>query len=167
MIFIRFLQKNRDKAKGNGHHHGDVMHWNAYFLQGLQQRFQSVRQLIGRGGQRHDRRSDDQIDQPDSHAYRSNHPFPRDSDDPEMNQRRSRRENHVKKQGNQEQYDDRFQSLYHKTKRDFRKPDHCSQKNGRHQIADPSAADNKLIINASVAINFTLGSSLCRIESAG
>ena len=47
---IRFLDEGGDKAQGDGHHHGQLMHRQAQLLQGPQQVLQGIGETDGAGG---------------------------------------------------------------------------------------------------------------------
>ena len=62
---VCLLQQDRDKPERDTHHHRDLVHGNMNLLERSKQCLDPVRQRGRRGRQRHQRRTDNQIDQTD------------------------------------------------------------------------------------------------------
>ena len=135
---ISLLQKDRDKTKGNGHHHGDLMNRHADLVQRAEQSLQTICQLVRCGRQRHNRRSDHKINKTDRHSSCKNKPFFCYLDDSETPQHFARRQNNIEHNRDQKDHNDSFQTLEHEFHRNLGNRDHGNQKYGRNCISQKS-----------------------------
>ena len=133
---IRLLQKDRDKSKGNGHHHGDLMYRHPDLVQRTEQSLQTICQLIRRGSQCHDGRSDHKVNKTDRHSSCKNKAFPCDLDDPETPQHFARRQDDIEHNRDQKDHNDSLQTLEHEFHRNLGYCDHGYQKCCCHRISE-------------------------------
>ena len=133
--FIRFLHQNRNKAQRDRHHHGYLVNRNLDNFEWAEQVLHCVSELIRRRRQRHDRRSDDKIGQSNCHSDGLNNAFLRDGQPPEREDNFARREQHVKKDCDDQNKNDGFHSLQHHAKRNFRELHKGHESNRDEHIA--------------------------------
>ena len=115
--FIGLIQQNRNETQCDRHHHRDIVYRNVKPSQRAHRLFQTVRQIVWRGRQCHDRRADDQVNEANRHRHRRLDTLPRDRQLPEMNDRRTRNQEQIEDDRDQKQQDDRLQAAHHKAKR--------------------------------------------------
>ena len=100
---VRFFHQNRNKTQSNGHHHGNLMNRHTDLIQKAQTLFESICQLIGCGRQRHNRRTDYQIDQAQCHKTGRTDALMRNFKNAKLNHRRSRCQKQVEAHTDQQQ----------------------------------------------------------------
>ena len=89
------------------------MHRHAQPAERLHQAFHSVRQIIRRGGERHDRRTDDQKGKADRHFHRRFQSLPGDGQTPDGHEGTARREKEVENHSKNKKKQNRLHAFYH------------------------------------------------------
>ena len=132
---IGLLQKDRNKTKGNGHHHGDFMNRHMDLIQRAEKSLQTVCQMIRCGGQCHNGRSDHKVNKTDCHSSSKNKTFLRNLDDSETPQYFTWRQDNIEHNGDQKDHHNGLQTFEHEFHRNFGNCDHGHQKYRCHRIS--------------------------------
>ena len=133
---VRLLHQDRDKAKGDRHHHRDFMHRHMDLLEGPHEALQRVCQLGRRGRQGHDRRAQDQKTQSQCHLDGKGEALFGDLEEAKLPDHFAGRQKKVEAHRDQKKKEDRLHTSHDIAERYIGEHDHRRQEQGCQQISD-------------------------------
>ena len=134
---VRLLHQDRDKAKGDRHHHRDFMHRHMDLLEGPHEALQRVCQLCRRGRQGHDRGAQDQKTQSQCHLDGKREALFGHLEEAKLPDHFAGRQKQVEAHGDHKEKEDRLHAPHDIAEGDVGELDHSRQKQRGKQIADP------------------------------